>query len=139
MRVCGLLQELTFGVVPSRGWGMAWYEPRRRVKVYAPVPLHWIARWVREACWRFQLAFRAPVRERQESWDLQRRMRESQTLAQEYARGYLAGWRECREACVEAAQNGTLYAMKSMVGAELDTSHKVFDDPEVFTREEIFE
>jgi hypothetical protein len=66
-------------------------------------------------------------------------MRESQTLAQEYARGYLAGWRECREACVEAAQNGTLYAMKSMVGAELDTSHKVFDDPEVFTREEIFE
>ena len=33
------------GLIP-RGWQMAWYEPRR-LGVYYPAPLHWIARAVR--------------------------------------------------------------------------------------------
>jgi len=132
MRANWLLKELPLGATPPRGWGMAWYEPQRRVKVCAPLQLHWLMRWAREALWRFQLAMAAPRRETQESRDMQRRIRESQTLAQEYARGYLAGWRECREACVEAATNGTLDAMKRLVTAEVGAHHKSLEDPELF-------
>jgi len=146
MRACGLLRELTFGAIPPRGWGMAWYEPQRRVKVYAPIPIHWAARWIREASWRFRIAMSAPCRERQESWDLQRRMRESETLAQEYARGYLAGWRECREACVAAARGGgggaidlPNVASVEAVAEDLGTDHEIFSDPALFVRSEIFE
>lgn len=147
MRACRLLRELTFGAVPPRGWGMAWYEPQRRVKVYAPIPMHRVARWIRETSWRLQIAVNAPCRERQESWDLQRRMRESQTLAQEYARGYLAGWRECREACLEAAQGGgdgraiDLSNVRSVeaVAEDLGADHELFGDPAIFVWEEIFE
>jgi hypothetical protein len=93
--------ELGHGMEPRRGWRLAWYEPRRRVGVFFPAPLHWMARAARELAWRLRLAWRAPTRERHDVFDLQRVHRERQKLAEEYARGYMQGWQECFDAWVE--------------------------------------
>lgn len=95
-------QELGHGAAPRRGWRLAWYEPRRRLGVFFPAPLHRVARAVRELKWRLGVARRAPTRERQDIFDLQRTHREKEKLAAEFARGYLRGWRECAEAWEEA-------------------------------------
>jgi hypothetical protein len=103
MKPRGILgRELTFGAPIPRGWRMAWYEPQRRVAVYFPAPLHWVMAAARELAWRFGLAWNARRRERQESDDMQRVFRERQRLAEEFAAGYLSGWHECLDACVEA-------------------------------------
>jgi hypothetical protein len=91
------------GIVPA-GWQMAWYEPRRRVGVYYPAPLHWIVRALREFRYRLRIAWRAPRLEGAQFFEMQRTHRERQRLAEEYARGYLTGWRECFHACVEAIE-----------------------------------
>src|SRR4029077_401535 len=97
-----LRRDLTQGAERPRGWRTAWYEPARRVAVCYPAPLHWLARGLREAAWRARLLWNAPGREAQEVEDAQRRFRERQRLADEYARGYLTGWHECFEACMDA-------------------------------------
>jgi hypothetical protein len=97
-----LRRDLTQGAERPRGWRTAWYEPARRVAVCYPAPLHWLARGLREAAWRARLVWNAPGREAQEVEDAQRRFRERQRLADEYARGYLTGWHECFEACMDA-------------------------------------
>lgn len=90
--------ELGRGAVPRRGWRLAWYEPRRRVGVYLPAPLHLLARAWREFKYRCGVALHAPTRERQDFFDLQRDQRERHKLASEFSRGYLEGWQECIEA-----------------------------------------
>src|SRR5580658_989156 len=52
-------KEVSHGGVIPRGWQMAWYEPRRRVGVYYPVPLHWLLRGIREVVHRVRVAVRA--------------------------------------------------------------------------------
>jgi len=91
------------GFIPS-GWQLAWYEPRRRIGVYYPAPLHWLMRAVRELVYRLGVAVRAPGIERSQVFDMQRTHRERQRLADEYARGYLIGWRECFHACLEVVE-----------------------------------
>ena len=86
-------KEVSHGGVVPRGWQMAWYEPRRRVCVYYPAPLHWLLRAIREVVHRVREAVRAPCIERAEVFQMQRAHRER--VAEEYARGYMAGWREC--------------------------------------------
>ncbi|MGB9336624.1 MAG: hypothetical protein WCB14_16570 [Candidatus Acidiferrales bacterium] len=81
---------------------MAWYEPRRRVAVYFPIPLHWMARLARELGWRWQVAWNALPQERHESCEMQRVFCDRQRLAEEYARGYLDGWEECFDAWTRA-------------------------------------
>jgi hypothetical protein len=83
---------------------MAWYEPRRRIGVYYPAPLHWVLRVVREFGYRLRLAARAPSIERSDVLAMQSHERERQRLADEYASGYLAGWRECFHTCIEAVE-----------------------------------
>jgi len=95
-------REITFGARIPRGWRMAWYEPQRGVAVYFPAPLHWLASGLREFIWRVSLAWRAPRRERQEMHDQFIRHRERQRLAEEYTRGYLAGWRDYLKDCLAA-------------------------------------
>jgi hypothetical protein len=97
-------REVTFGARIPRGWRIAWYEPQRRVAVYFPLPLHWLAEAFREIAWRAGIAWNALRRERHESEEMQRVFRERQRLAEEYAAGYLAGWHECLDACVEALE-----------------------------------
>jgi hypothetical protein len=95
-------REITWGGQIPRGWNLAWYEPRRRVAVYFPMPLHWLARVARDLLWRVQLAWNAEPQERHERGEMQRVTRERQLLAEEYARGYLDGWEECFDAWTRA-------------------------------------
>jgi hypothetical protein len=97
-------REVGHGGVIPRGWQLAWYEPRRRVGIYFPVPLHKIARAVRELLHRVRIAVEAPDSERTEIFQMQRTYREQQKIAEEYARGYLAGWRECFHSCLTAVE-----------------------------------
>lgn len=99
-----LRREAGHGGSVPRGWHMAWYEPRRRVGVYYPAPLHWVLRALREFRYRAGLALRAPLMEHAEFFEMQRVHRERQQMADEYSRGYLAGWRECFQACLEAVE-----------------------------------
>lgn len=92
------------GTIPA-GWRMAWYEPRRRTAVYGPVPLHWMLRFAREFGYRLRLMFAAPTIEKSESLEMQRSQRGRQRLADEYSRGYLAGWQECFDACLSAIED----------------------------------
>ncbi len=96
--------EAGHGAVIPRGWQMAWYEPQRRVGVYYPAPLHWVVRVLREFAYRFRVALRAPRMEGAEILAMNRAHCERQRLADEYARGYLAGWHECFHTCLEAVQ-----------------------------------
>jgi hypothetical protein len=99
-----LRREAGHGAIIPRGWQMAWYEPRRRIGVYYPAPLHWILRALREFAYRLRVALRAPRIEHADVFAMQRSHRERQRLADEYARGYLAGWRECFHTCLEAVE-----------------------------------
>jgi hypothetical protein len=84
---------------------MAWYEPRRRVGVYFPAPLNWIARAWRELRYRLHIALGAPGIEAAQFFTMQRLHQQRQRMAEEYARGYMVGWRECLHACVEAIED----------------------------------
>ena len=97
-------RELGHGREPQRGWRLAWYEPRRRVGVYYPAPLHLLARALRELRYRAQLAWHAPTREQRDVFDLQRVHREREKLAAEYSRGYLRGWQDCFDEWVETIE-----------------------------------
>jgi len=98
-------RELSHGASVPRGWRFAWYEPRRRVGVYYPSPLHWLLRVLREIAYRARVAWDAPEIERAQIFEMQRIHRERQRLAEEYARGYLIGWHECFRACLEIVED----------------------------------
>jgi hypothetical protein len=100
----GLRREVGHGGIVPRGWQMAWYEPRRRIGVYYPAPLNWVVRGLREFSYRLRIAVHAPRIEQAQVFEMQRTHRERQRLAEEYARGYLAGWRECFQVCLEAVE-----------------------------------
>ncbi|HTV60449.1 MAG TPA: hypothetical protein VMJ93_16370 [Verrucomicrobiae bacterium] len=93
-------KEVGHGGMIPRGWRLAWYEPRRRVGVYCPAALRWLFRLLRECAYRFRLAFGAPPIERAEVFEMQREHRLRQEMADEFARGYMQGWRECFETCL---------------------------------------
>jgi hypothetical protein len=97
-------REVGHGGKIPRGWQMAWYEPRRRVGVYYPTPLNWVLRVLREFGYRLRIALRAPGIECAQTFEMQRKHRERERLADEYARGYLVGWRECFETCLTAVE-----------------------------------
>lgn len=101
----GLRREVGHGGIVPRGWQMAWYEPRRRMGVYYPAPLNWVLRALREFSYRLRVAVAAPGIERAQVFEMQRTHRERERLAEEYARGYMAGWRECFQACLDAVED----------------------------------
>lgn len=99
-----LRKEVSHGGVIPRGWRIAWYEPRRRIGVYFPAPVHWLARVLRELRHRVRVALRAPGVELAEVFQMQRAHREREHMAEEYARGYMVGWRECFQTCLSAVE-----------------------------------
>lgn len=105
MKIRRLLhREIAHGGTVPRGWRMAWYEPKRRVGVYGPMPLHWALRLAREFGYRVSRALGAPAIERAEELELQSRLHERRRLAEEYSQGYLNGWRECFDTCMSAVE-----------------------------------
>jgi hypothetical protein len=99
-----LRAEVAHGGKAPRCWRLAWYEPKRRLGVYFPSPLHLALRALRELAYRLRLAVRAPRIECAQVFELQRAHRHRQSIAEEYARGYTAGWHECFEACLVAVE-----------------------------------
>ena len=99
-----LRREAGHGGIIPRGWQMAWYEPHRRVGIYYPSPLHWVLRALREFAYRLRIALCAPRIEHAQVFEMQRAYRDRRRLADEYARGYLAGWREGYQACVDVME-----------------------------------
>jgi len=99
-----LRKEVSHGGIIPRGWKLAWYEPRRRVGVYCPAPLHRIFRIARECFRRARLALRAPTIECAEVFEMQRRHRDRERQAEHYARGYFNGWHECFHVCLETVE-----------------------------------
>jgi len=98
-------REMPPGARVPRGWRLAWYLPRRRLGVYFPWPLHRLARWLREVRHRVRAAWRAPTLECLQIFEMQRVHQQRLRLADEYARGYLAGWRECFQTCLAAVED----------------------------------
>lgn len=98
-------REISHGGTGPRGWRFAWYEPRRRVAVYYPPPLHWLLRTARELLHRLRTAWSAPPIERTQVFEMERIYRERQRLAEEYSRGYLVGWHECFRDCLEIVED----------------------------------
>jgi hypothetical protein len=66
--------------------------------------LHWLLRAIREMVHRVRIAIQAPGIERAEVFQMQSTHRERERLAEEYARGYMAGWRECFQTCLTAVE-----------------------------------
>lgn len=110
-----LRREISRGGTVPRGWKLAWYDPRRRVGIHYPTPLHWIARLLSEGIYRLKLAMKAPRIECAEFMAMQRSYNDRQRLADEYSRGYMAGWRECYQACIDAIET------------EMDRAEEVWD------------
>lgn len=99
-----LRREVSHGGIVPRGWRMAWYEPQRRIGVYYPAPLHVIVRIARELGYRLRLAMDTPPAECAQVFGMARARRERERLAEEFSSGYMAGWNECFEACMDAVQ-----------------------------------
>jgi hypothetical protein len=99
-----IFKKVSHGGIIPRGWKLAWYEPRHRVGVYCPAPLHWIFRVARECARRIQLALRAPTIECTEVFEMQRKHRDREHMADAYARGYFNGWHECFHVCLETVE-----------------------------------
>jgi hypothetical protein len=101
----GMRREVGHGGIVPRGWQLAWYEPRRRLGVYYPAPLNLLLRAWREIRYRVRAAIYAPGIERAQVFEMQRTHRERERLAEEYAQGYLVGWRECFQACLDVVED----------------------------------
>lgn len=104
-----LRREVLRGQKAPRGYQLAWYEPRRRVNVYFPPPLHWLLRLYREVRHKVLMALGAPLIERTEELEMQRACRERELLANEFARGYISGWRESFQTCLNAIEEELSY------------------------------
>ncbi len=120
MKADGVIRkDIAAGGSAPAGWRMAWYEPKRRVGVYAPMPLHWIMRMAREIAHRLRTALAAPPIERSEFFEMQRKHQERQRLAEEYSRGYLRGWKECFDTCLDVVEDEFGRASELWIAGEL--------------------
>lgn len=110
-----LRRDIPHGGSAPAGWRMAWYEPKRRIAVYGPIPLHWVLRFGRELFSRLRESIGAPAIERAEIAEMQIKNEQQKRLAEEYSRGYLNGWRECFHACLTTIED------------EFDHAHEVWE------------
>ncbi len=109
----------------SFSYRVAWVDWSRRLAVCYPWPVNWLARQWREFAWRIARAASAlgsPGREEQEVADAQRIYRERRMIAEEYAAGYLKGWQECFDACMEAIEGELARGGLQRIAREAKTS-----------------
>jgi hypothetical protein len=97
-------KEAPKGEIVPAGKRRAWHEPQRHVGVYTAMLLHWVARILRELHHRVTLAATAPTIEQDQAFELRRAHQARERLAEEYSKGYMAGWHECFEVCRQAVE-----------------------------------
>jgi hypothetical protein len=107
MKTNGWKREVARGARLPAGYAVAWMDRSRCLLVCYPWPVNWAARQWREFAWRLARAMRVfggigP--DEQESVDALEFHRERQALAEHYVTGYLAGWQECYDTCLEAIE-----------------------------------
>lgn len=125
MKTPGCRRELAQGASMPFSNRVAWVDWSRRLAVCHPWPVSWLALQWREFAWRIVRAASAlggPGREEQEVADAQRIYRERQMIAEEYAAGYLDGWQECFDACMEAIEEELARGGLQRVAREAKTS-----------------
>ena len=90
---------------PSSGWRAAAHKSDRQPETHRRGPLQWAVLVVRELLYRVRLAIEAPPVDVAEGRESERINRDRHLLAEEYSRGYMAGWRECFETCLETVED----------------------------------
>jgi hypothetical protein len=86
-------------------WRVEWRAWARRVASAARATVELIRRGWREFTRRAGLALNAPSLERQQMADADRTYLVRKRLTEEYSRGYLCGWQECFETCMQAIED----------------------------------
>jgi hypothetical protein len=65
----------------------------------------WPGRVVREIAHRLRIAIFTPTLERAREIECEKLQAERHRLAEEYSQGYLTGWHECYDACLNAIED----------------------------------
>ena len=107
MKTGGWRKELARDTKMPPNYELAWMDWSRGVAVCYPWPMNWLARQWHGFVWRItraSCAFRGLGPEEQHVADAQRIYRQRQILAEEFAEGYLTGWQECLDACIETIE-----------------------------------
>ena len=81
----------------DRTWTSSEYTQRKARR--------WIRGLLRELSYRLLLPFHAPSLDRAQQLESERIHVHRQCLAEEYSKGYLAGWHECYDACMRAVED----------------------------------
>lgn len=108
MKTSGWRREVARGARIPAAYGVAWMDRSRCLLICYPWPANWVARLWRGLAWRLSRAVRAlggPGPDEQEAVHAQQLHRERQILAEHYAAGYLSGWQECYDTCLEAIED----------------------------------
>lgn len=137
MKTRGWRRELAQGARIPFSYRVAWVDRSRRLAVCYAWPVSWLARQWSEFVWRIVRAASAlagPGREEQEVADAQRIYRERQIIAEKFAAGYLNGWQECFDACMEAieeefAHGGSQRASQATKASPAGRSQSRMQDP----------
>ncbi|HTS10607.1 MAG TPA: hypothetical protein VMH00_00685 [Candidatus Limnocylindrales bacterium] len=106
MNVAARFQGMTAaGNDATPRWTLPGREPKQHAERHGQPVRWWIVRLVRNLSYRVRLAATAPTLEQVETRELELRNQRSLQLAEEYSRGYMAGWQECFETCLETVED----------------------------------
>lgn len=86
-------------------WRVEWRARARRAVSAVRTTIELICRGWRELTRRTGLALNAPSLEWQRAADERRAYLVRKRLTEEYSRGYLCGWQECFETCMQAIED----------------------------------
>lgn len=92
------------GDTEIRNWRLIRRIPVR-TRIPLAGPLQWLARLVSDLKYRFRAVLTMPRLEDARFQELKRAEQDRLRLAHEYSQGYITGWRECFDACIEAVQD----------------------------------
>lgn len=86
-------------------WRLIRQRSWRSKKAYIFTPARWIVRALRDWRYRIRIALTVQKLEDVQSQELRRAQEDRERLAHEYSQGYMAGWRECFDACLQAVED----------------------------------
>ena len=86
-------------------WQLIQHRPARTAGRALVNPLQWAARVLSDWKYRLRVALTVPPLEEVRSEQLKRAEQDRARLAHEYSEGYITGWRECFDSCVQAVED----------------------------------